>query len=233
MHRFARWIGGLSHQISNLSHLQNLVWEVVIHALLNTGFKGIQVVNYPTNSQTTKVMLTKVFPKCLGACTWIHKVHSSSRMYFCSMRGTDIARVEGQWLNKGPNCSVPETQMTAPRLELTFLICFPLQIAWEITVTSFYDVIIICSTLSVGKPLLMCRGNAIICLHIFQHHYQNTQLLPLHPNHNIFSSTQILCLWHSPPGIIVCHHTEAWNLFTIFKDGYKTQACINNKLNKE
>ena len=110
--------------------------KVVICALLNTGFKGIQVVNYPTNYQTTKVMLTKVFPKSLGACTWINKVHSSSRIYSCSTRGTDIARVEGQWLNKGPNHSVPETKMTALRLELAFLIYFPPPIAQDITVWS-------------------------------------------------------------------------------------------------
>ena len=145
------------------------------------------------------------------------------------MRGTDIARVEGQWLNNGPNCSVPETQMIAPRLELTFFIYFPPQIAQEITVTSFYDVTIICSTLSMGKPLCMCRGNAIICLHICWCHCQNPQLLLLHPSHIIFSLSWISCLWHSPPGISVCPHTGAWNLFTTFKDRYKTQACINNK----
>ena len=131
MLRYARWICGLSHQSSDLSYLHNLLWKVVICALLDTGFKGIQVVNYPTNYQTTKVMLTKVFPKSLGACTWIHKVHSSSRIYSCSMRGTNIARVDGQWLNKGPNHSVPETQTTALRLKLAFLIYFPPPIAWD------------------------------------------------------------------------------------------------------
>ena len=120
-------IGGLSHQSSDLSCLCNLLWKVVICTYLNTRFKGIQVVNYPTNSQTTKVMLTKVFPKSLGSCTWINKVHSSSRIYSCPMRGTDIAEVEGWWLNKGPNCSVPETQMTAQRLKLACLIYFPPQ----------------------------------------------------------------------------------------------------------
>ena len=146
MLRYTRWIGGLSRQSSDLSHLHNLLQKVVIHALLDTGFKGIQVVNYLTNCQTTKVVLTKVFPKSLGACTWINKVHSSSRIYSCSMRGTDIAGVEGWWLNKGPNHSVPEIQMTALRLELAFLIYFPPLIAWEINVTSFDDITIICST---------------------------------------------------------------------------------------
>ena len=148
VHRYARWIGGLSHQSSNLSCLCNLLQKVVIRTLLDTGLKGLQVVNYLTNYQTTKVMLTKVFPKSLGACTWINKVHSSSRIYSCSMRGTNIARVEGWGLNNGPNHSVPETQMTAPRLELAFLIYFPPPITWAITVTSFYDIMIVCSTFS-------------------------------------------------------------------------------------
>ena len=196
MHRYARWIGGLSHQSSNLSHLCNLLQKVGIYTLLNTRFKGIQVVNYPTNCQTIKVMLTKVFPKSLGACIWINKVHSSSRIYSCSTRCTDIARVEGQWLNNGPNHSVPEIQSTAPGLVLTFLIYFPFPIAWSITVTSFYDIMIVCSTFSVGKPLCMHRGNTIIHLHICRYHCQNPQLLLLHPNHIIFSLTRILCLWH-------------------------------------
>ena len=127
VHRYARWVGGLSHQSSNLSHLHNMLQKVVIHASLDTGFKGMQVVTYPTNCQTTKVILTKSSQKGLGTCTWINKVHCSSRIYSCSTRGTNIARVEGQWLNNGPNHSVPETQTTALRLEHTFLIYFPPQ----------------------------------------------------------------------------------------------------------
>ena len=48
-HRDTRWIGGLSHQSSNLSHLHNPLQKVVIHAFSDTGFKGMQVVNYPAN----------------------------------------------------------------------------------------------------------------------------------------------------------------------------------------
>ena len=42
--------------------------RVVIHALLNTGFKEMQVVTYLTNCQTTKVILTKEFPTKV----WVH-----------------------------------------------------------------------------------------------------------------------------------------------------------------
>ena len=49
LHRDARWIGGLSHQSSNLSHLCNLLQKVVIHACSDTGFDWDEVVNYLTN----------------------------------------------------------------------------------------------------------------------------------------------------------------------------------------
>ena len=42
--------------------------KVVICALLDTGFKGMQVVTYPTNCQTTEVRLTKSSPKKI----WVH-----------------------------------------------------------------------------------------------------------------------------------------------------------------
>ena len=64
--RYARWIGGLSHQSSNLSYPCNPLQKVVICALLDTRFKGMQVVTHPTNSQTTKVMLTKSSQKRFG-----------------------------------------------------------------------------------------------------------------------------------------------------------------------
>ena len=152
VHRYARWIGRPSHQSSNLSCPRNLLQKVVIHVLLDTRFMGIQVVTYPTNCQTTEIIPTKKFPiKGLGTCTWINKVHSSSWLYSCSMRGTNIARVEGQWLINRPIHSVPETQMTAPGSSLLFLIYFPPQIAGEITVMSFYDVMIVCSTVFGGE----------------------------------------------------------------------------------
>ena len=49
LHRDARWIGGLSHQSSNLSCLHNLLWKVVIHAYSDTGFEWYKVANYLAN----------------------------------------------------------------------------------------------------------------------------------------------------------------------------------------
>ena len=53
LHRDARWIGGLSHQSSNLSQLCYSLQKVVVHACSNTRFEQHNVVNYPANLQTT------------------------------------------------------------------------------------------------------------------------------------------------------------------------------------
>ena len=47
----------------------------------------------------------------------------------CSMRDTDIARVEGLSLINRPNHLVPETQMTALRFVCALLLYFPLKVA--------------------------------------------------------------------------------------------------------
>ena len=68
VHRYARWIDRLLHQSSDLSCPCNVLQKVLIHASLDTGFKGMQVVTYPTNWQTTEVRLTKSSPKMV----WVH-----------------------------------------------------------------------------------------------------------------------------------------------------------------
>ena len=52
-HRDARWIGGLSHQSSKLSHLCYLLQKVVVHACSDTRFEWHMVVNYLASLQTT------------------------------------------------------------------------------------------------------------------------------------------------------------------------------------
>ena len=48
----------------------------------------------------------------------------------------------------------------------------------------------------------------------------------MHLNLSVFSLTQILCLWHSPPGILVHPHTRV----LIYLHTYnKTQAGITSK----
>ena len=145
----------------------------------------------------------------------------------CSARGTDIARVEGLWLINRPNHSVPETQTTALRFMCALLIYFPPNIAQEITVTSFHDVMIICSNLKVGKPLCMHRGNAIVCLCICWHHHQSPQLLQLHLNLIVISLIQISCLWHSPPRYFGVPSYQSLNLFVTCSTKHRQVQQVN------
>ena len=172
----------------------------------------MQVVTYPTNCQTAEVRLTKSSPqKGMGTCTWINKVHSCSWLYSCSTRGTYIAKVEveGQWLDNRPNCSLPDTQMTAPRLVCALLIYFPLPKSMrdhcDITLWHHNHLLYSFGRKSTVHVQRWCIVHLCICWH----HHQNPQLLKLHPNHIIFSLTQSSCLWHTPPGISVHPFTRA------------------------
>ena len=49
--------------------------RVVIRALLDTRFKGMQVVTYLANVKQLKSHLLKVPQKGLGTCIWINKSH--------------------------------------------------------------------------------------------------------------------------------------------------------------
>ena len=96
----------------------------------------------------------------LGTCRWINKAYSSTGIYSCSVRGTDTAKVEGQWPpSNWPNHSVPKAQMTALRLLHTFLLYpIPKCTSWAIMM-SLNDVRIICSPISAGKNTVHAQGN--------------------------------------------------------------------------
>ena len=147
----------------------------------------------------------------LGTCRWINKAHISTGIYSCSMRGTNIAKVEGQWCaSNWPNHSVPETQMTASRLLCTFLL-YPIpRCMSRVIMTSPNYIRIICFPISGGKALYMhgeSLGFACTCTSIPAYYF-----LLLCKNPVMFSITQISRLWHSPPGIMVHSHTGALNL---------------------
>ena len=112
------------------------------------------------------------------------------------MTGTNIARVEGWWPINRPNCSVPETQTTAPGSSLLFLIYFPPPIAWQITMMSFYDVTIIWPY-SFGRKTTahVQRKCHDLSAHLPALPLLKSQLLSLHPNCIVFSLSQISCLY--------------------------------------
>ena len=125
----------------------------------------------------------------LGTCRWINKAHSSTGIYSCTTRSTNIAKVEGWWPpSSWPNRSVPETQMTAPRLLHTFLL-YPIPRCMSRAImTSPNDIRIICSPISAGKALCMHRGIARICLHLHwcpHWLFSSTTQEPCHVFHNL------------------------------------------------
>ena len=82
--------------------------RVVIHALLNTRFKGEVGSDLPGYHQTTKVTLTEGSPESSWYMHMDKQVtHSILDMLF-SMRGTKTAEVESLWLINRPECFVPE-----------------------------------------------------------------------------------------------------------------------------
>ena len=117
----------------------------------------------------------------------------------CSTRGTETARVEGLWLVSRPECSVSEDPDDSPEV----LVCSPFIVSSQSSMRDACDVMIVCFDLPAGKPLCMCTRSTTIRLHICRHPHQNPKLLQMHPNLFMFSLTQILCLWHSPPNILV------------------------------
>ena len=98
------------------------------------------------------------------------------------MRGTDIAKVEGQWLlSNWPNHSVPKTQMTAPRLVLATLYS-----SLPNSMRGPCDIIKWCHNhqhyFFSGKTTVHAQRKHLICLCICQHHCQSLWLLSLHTN---------------------------------------------------
>ena len=88
----------------------------VIHALLNTRFKGEVCSDLPGYHQTTKATLTEDSPERSGYMHMDKQVtHSIPDMLF-SMRGTKTAKVEGLWLIKRPKFFVPEYPDDSPEV---------------------------------------------------------------------------------------------------------------------
>ena len=91
-------------------------WRVVIHALLNTRFKGEVGSDIPSDHQTTKITPTEGSPERSGYMHMDKQVtHSILDMLF-SMRGTETAKVEGLWLVSRPECFVPEYPDDSPEV---------------------------------------------------------------------------------------------------------------------
>ena len=69
-----------------------------------------------------------------------------------------------------------QQQLNSPSSTALPFLYFPPFYAWEILMTSFYDVTIVCSIILVGKPLCMHRQTANGHLHTCWHQHQLTVL---------------------------------------------------------
>ena len=104
-------LGGLAGSHTRLAIYPTLAicyWRVVIHASLDTRFKGEVGSDLPGYHQTTKVTLTEGSPETSGYMHMDKQVtHSILDMPF-SVRGTKTAEVEGLWLINRPKHFVPD-----------------------------------------------------------------------------------------------------------------------------
>ena len=92
--------------------------RVVIHASLDTGFKGMQVVTYLANVKQLKSHWLKSSPERSEYLHMDKQITQSILVMVCSTRGTAITKVEGLWLFNRPECSVSEDPDDSPEVWL-------------------------------------------------------------------------------------------------------------------
>ena len=143
-----------------------------------------------------------------------------------SVRGTEIAKVKGPWLVNRCECLVPEDPDNSPEVWL----CSPLIVPSLNSMRDPHDIMKWCHDcllwFSNGKTTAHAHQN---CHPLSVHlpaSMPEPQILWMHPNLFVFFLTQFPCLWHSPPGILVCPHTGVLIYLHILN---KTQAGIINK----
>ena len=102
-------------------------WRVVICALLDTGFKAMQLVIYLDNVKQLKSHWPESSPKKSG---FIHMGKWNTQfilVMLCSMRDTKIAGVEGLWLVSRPKHSVSEDPDDSPKVPVCSSFIVPSQ----------------------------------------------------------------------------------------------------------
>ena len=168
--------------------------RVVIHALLDTRFKGEVGSDLPGYHQTTKVTLTEDSPERSGYMHMDKQVtHSILDMLFF-MRGTETAKVDGLWLIKRPQCSVPE--YPDDRLEVQW--CSPFIVPSLYSMRDPHDIIswhhdhLLWS--SSGKTTAHAHGNCQCSSAHLPSSLLEPQLLQMHPNLFVSSLTQFFHL---------------------------------------
>ena len=171
--------------------------RVVIHASLNTGFKGMQVVTYPANVKQLKSHWLKVPQKGLGTCIWINKNTQFILVMLCSTRGTEIARVEGLWLVNRPKHSVSEDQDDSPKVP----VCSPFIVSSQNSMRDHFD------TISWCYDCLLWLSGRKTTAHVHQKHCSSSAHLPAStPEFPItINASEPLCFFLNPNSMPVTH----------------------------
>ena len=91
---------------------------------------------------------------------------------------------------------LPDNSNNSPKAWSHSPFIVPSQVAWETLVTSYNDVMIICSHLLAGKPLHMCSGTTTVHLHICWHPCQKIPNITESPNLIVSFLIPFPCLWH-------------------------------------
>ena len=129
LHRYTRWTGRLSHQTSNLSCPCNLLPKGCDPCFAQYWVQGDAGSGLPGQCQITKVTLTKSSPERSG---YMHMDKQNTQFILVmlrSMRGTEIAGVEGLWLVNRPKHSVSEDPDDSPEVLVWSPFIVPSQIS--------------------------------------------------------------------------------------------------------
>ena len=113
----------------------------------------------------------------------------------CSMRGTDIAKIEGLWLVNRPKCSVSEDQDDSPEVQL----CSPFIVPSLNSTREPCDVISWCH----NNLLWSSRGKTTVHVHQKHHHLSAHPPASMPESLNTLNASKPLCLFLNPISIPV------------------------------
>ena len=145
------------------------------------------------------------------------------------MRGTNIAGLEGWWLNNGPNCSVRETQMTAQGLSsLSLYTSLPNNMRDHCDIIQWHHNCLLC--FFHGKITAPVQRK---CHNLSLHPLVSLPKFPVTITtpkpHHLFLIPNFVPVTLSPRYFGAPSYQSLTFIYNMSKDRYKTQACINNK----
>ena len=209
--------------------------RVVIHALLNIRFKGMQVVTYPANIKQLKSHWLKSSPERSGYMQMDKQITQSILVMLCSTRGTKTAKVEGLWLVNRPKCSVLEDPENSSEVQLCspFIVPSFNSMRYPCDVISWCHDCLLWSSSGKTTALVHQKTLSFICASA-SIHARISEYYKCIWNLSIFSLTQFPCLWHifatymadNLVHDILGHAIEHWHVIGKIEIKYKLQVIL-------